>query len=109
MAAQRKIHDSDRYMPEPRGWTREQAAHYCGVSPSTFDLDWVPFLKPRLVGRGKTRKVYDRCQIDRVWDQISGLTNDDDMARQTRVAASYARMDALEHADLERKEKGRAR
>jgi hypothetical protein len=84
------------YRPEPRGLTAEQAAYYCGVSVPTFLAEWAPLLSPRLVGRDKTRRVWDRRNIDYVWDRLSGLTvRDDDSGTDDAraLAESYETME----------------
>jgi hypothetical protein len=65
-----------RNLPVTRGLTRDEAAAYCGVSPKTFDLDWKPMLHALRVGAGKKRTVYDRCEIDAIWNRLSGIAND---------------------------------
>jgi hypothetical protein len=90
------------FRPEPRGLTAEQAAYYCGVSVPTFLIDWAPLLSPRLVGRDKTRRVWDRRNIDYVWDRLSGISvpesNDPaaDSSDGRALAASYALMEERE-------------
>ncbi|KAA2237725.1 helix-turn-helix transcriptional regulator [Salinarimonas soli] len=70
----------------PRGLTREQAAAYCNLSPSGFDL-WVS--KGRLPKPIAGTRRWDRAALDRAWDKLSGLTpesseGDDDFARWRR-------------------------
>ncbi len=54
---------------EPRGLSREEAADYCGISPSHFDnmrkAGTVP--EPRELGG---RLVYDRLELDSAFDRI---------------------------------------
>jgi hypothetical protein len=121
MAAQRKTHDSDKSMPEPRGWTREQAAYYCGVSLPTFDIHFAPHLTAPKVGRLRTKTVYDRHQIDAVWDRLSGLSprptapgtlasdgaTASDLEAQRLLAESYETMARRVQEAAQRKEKRR--
>ena len=54
----------------PRGLTRQQAAAYCGISPSAFDR-WVSVgIMPR-AAPGTHR--WDRHALDHAWDRLSGL------------------------------------
>lgn len=67
----------------PRGMTREDAADYCRLSPTTWDK-WVSEGKmpPPVTGTHR----WDRRAIDRAWDKLSGL----DMAEQRMSADEIA-------------------
>lgn len=55
----------------PRGLSREQAASYVGVGTTTFDQ----MVKDRLMPRTKeikSRRVWDRSQLDRAFDMLPG-------------------------------------
>jgi predicted DNA-binding transcriptional regulator AlpA len=59
----------------PRLLSREQAAAYVGVSPSTFDHEVRAGTWPAPMKRGR-RPTWDRAQIDRVLDIRAGLVTE---------------------------------
>jgi hypothetical protein len=92
----------EKYLPEPRGLDQEQAAHYFGVSVPTFTEDYEPHLTVHWVGRKKTKKLFDKHEIDALWDRRSRLgtsSTDDDAA----LKASYDRMAQREREGEERR------
>jgi excisionase family DNA binding protein len=54
---------------EPRGLTREQAAHYVGVGTTVFDAMVTDgrMPEPRIVGR---RTIWDRQALDMAFDNL---------------------------------------
>ncbi|HTK79061.1 MAG TPA: hypothetical protein VL286_01340 [Rhizomicrobium sp.] len=71
---------------EPRGLRREQAAHYLGISATTFDM-WV---KDNLMPRPKRIGgivVWDRKALDLAFDSLSGEDEPDQDHVWSRVAA----------------------
>jgi predicted DNA-binding transcriptional regulator AlpA len=58
----------------PRGLSREVAAEYFGISPSSFDLGvkdgTIP--PPR---RFRGRVLWDRIELDRAFDELPGSEN----------------------------------
>ena len=56
-------------LPEARGLSRPQAAHYVGVSPSTFDAMVADgrMPKPKVIN---TRTVWDRYALDVAFDAL---------------------------------------
>ncbi|EHP94996.1 helix-turn-helix transcriptional regulator [Methylorubrum extorquens] len=69
---------------QPRGMTRDDAAAYCSLSPSTWDR-WVSDgrMPPPVPGTHR----WDRKAIDLAWDRLSGIAT-------TTVDASDAAMAA---------------
>jgi predicted DNA-binding transcriptional regulator AlpA len=53
----------------PRGMSREQAAHYVGVSPSTFDTMVAEHEMPR-PKRWRGRVLWDRLSLDLAFDAL---------------------------------------
>lgn len=53
----------------PRGFSREQAAAYVGVSPAKFDgmVGEGIMPQPKLIG---SRTIWDRCLIDQAFDAL---------------------------------------
>ena len=53
----------------PRGFSREQAAEWIGVSPSKFDLMVTQraMPQPKVVG---ARVIWDRCKLDVAFDEL---------------------------------------
>ena len=55
----------------PRGLSRQQAAAYIGVGPSTFDKLVIEGVMPGPVEFGR-RRVWDRLAIDAAFGALSG-------------------------------------
>jgi predicted DNA-binding transcriptional regulator AlpA len=71
---------------EPRGLRREQAAHYVGISPTTFDM-WVRdnlMPSPKRIG-GVV--VWDRRALDLAFDELASEDGHDQDDVWSRVAA----------------------
>lgn len=71
---------------QKRGITREEAADFCGIAPSTFDA-WVRAGK--MPGPVPGTKRWDLKAIEKAWDKLSGLTDqasseDDEFAQWVR-------------------------
>jgi len=71
---------------QKRGLTREEAADFCGIAPSTFDA-WVRAGK--MPGPVAGTKRWDLKALERAWDKLSGLTGpvdgeDDEFAEWVR-------------------------
>lgn len=68
---------------QPRGMTRDDAAAYCSLSPSTWDR-WVSDgrMPPPVPGTHR----WDRKAIDLAWDRLSGITTTEVDASETAVA-----------------------
>lgn len=62
----------------PRGLSREEAAAYVGVSPTTFDamIKSNAMPKPKHIGR---RRVWDRRQIDLAFEALPDENDSDDV------------------------------
>ncbi len=80
-----QLRNTSQTLP-PRGLTREQAADFCGLAPSTFDA-WVRAKK--MPGPVAGTKRWDLKALEKAWDQLSGLTDtvnkaDDDFAQWVR-------------------------
>ena len=58
-----------KFMPDPRGYQREQAAHYVGVGPSQFDIMVEEGRMPRPKREGK-RKIWDRFGLDLAFEDL---------------------------------------
>lgn len=61
----------------PLGLARKQAAHYVGVSPSTFDRMIRDGLMPKPV-RIYNRTVWDRRRLDAAFGALSGVRAGED-------------------------------
>lgn len=59
----------------PRGLSRESAADYCGLPPSTFDARVADGLLPGPMFPGRSR-IWDRLALDRAMNALSGIGED---------------------------------
>lgn len=57
-------------MPDPRGLSRDVAAFYVGVSPSTFDAMVEDGRMPKPKRIGERRLVWDRLRLDIAFDAL---------------------------------------
>lgn len=67
----------DLPMPPPRRrLNREQAAAYCGISPTQFDIEVKAERYPRPIAKGQKggRKVWDVKLLDAALDREAGLS-----------------------------------
>jgi hypothetical protein len=61
----------------PRMLSREEAAAYCGVSPTLFDAQVAQDILPQGVWLGG-RKLWDVRKLDKALDALSGEAESDD-------------------------------
>lgn len=59
-------------LPEPRFFDQSTAAAYFGISERSFEALWRSYRMPRPLRLGR-RLVWDRRQLDRFADMLSGL------------------------------------
>lgn len=79
----RRAQREARVRIEPRGMTREDAAAYCSLSPSTWDR-WVSEgrMPPPVPGTHR----WDRKAVDLAWDRLSGISSTEITASDAAVA-----------------------
>ena len=68
-------------LPTKRGLSRQEAAEYTGVSPSSFDtLVRSKHFPPPMDMPGVRRKIWDRLALDRVMDAPDPANDHQDLA-----------------------------
>lgn len=77
-----EAHDSLAY--PPRGLSREEAARYIGVSPSTLDRLIVEGRMPKPARIGK-RVVWDRLKLDAAFSDLDGDDRENSLDRSLRM------------------------
>lgn len=60
-------------LPMRRGLTHAEAADYCGMTVSNFDLQVSTKRLPGALPYAGRRKVWDRVELDRALDDMSGI------------------------------------
>ena len=58
----------------PRGLSRREAAGYCGLAPSTFDMRVCDGVLPGPMFSGRCR-VWDRLALDQAMNSLSGIAD----------------------------------
>lgn len=76
---------SDSIAYPPRGLSREEAARYVGVSPTTFDRLIAEYRMPRPKRIGK-RVIWDRLKLDDAFSDLGEDGEENILDRAVRMA-----------------------